>query len=103
MPIAGRNSQPFADVLQGHLEGWRFRAAGSRRRYWDHWADGVYPEYRGLALAVVKEDKVRLHRYAAHLRSSQVFALNLFLPFREGSWEHLSRRVSEAVGANLAI
>ena len=52
---------------------------------------------------MVKEDKVRLHRYAAHLRSSQVFALNLFLPFREGSWEHLSRRVSEAVGANLAI
>ncbi len=103
MPSAGRDSQSFADVLQDHLEEWRFRAAGSRRRYWDHWADGVYPEYRELALAVVREDGVRLHPQAAHLRSSQVFAFNLFLPFRKGNREHLSLQVSEAVGASLTI
>ena len=86
-----------------HLEDWRAGVDGSRRRYWDHWADGVYPEYRGLALAAVSDDKLRLRHCATHLRSSQVFAFNLFLPFREGNREHLSRRVSEVIGASLAI
>ena len=103
MPPAGNDSQSFADTLQSHLVEWRSGVDGSRRRDWDHWADGIYPEYRGLAQAAVRDDEVRLHRYASHLRSSQVFAFNLFLPFREGNREHLSRRVSEAIGSDLAI
>ena len=83
MSPPGNDSESFAEALQDHLEEWRSGVDGSRRRYWDHWADGVYPEYRELALAVARDDEVRLHRYAAHLRSSQVFAFNLFLPFRE--------------------
>ena len=94
MPPAGNDSQSFADTLQSHLVEWRSGVDGSRRRDWDNWADGIYPEYRELAQAAVRDDEVRLHRYAAHLRSSQVFAFNLFLPFRGGKREQLSRRVS---------
>ena len=84
---------------------WRSGIDGSKSRDWDHWADGIYPEYRDrdLAQAIIRNDEVRLHRYAAHLRSSQVFAFNLFLPFREGKREHLSRRVSAVIGDDLSI
>ena len=103
MPPAGNDSQSFAEALQSHLEEWRYGVDGSMHRDWDHWADGIYPEYRELAEAAVRDDEVRLHRYASHLRSSQVFAFNLFLPFREGNREHLSRRVGKVIGADLAI
>ena len=103
MSRSGNDSQSFAEVLQAHLEEWRSEVDGSRRRYWDNWADGIHPEYRELAQAAVRDDAVRLHRYAAHLRSSQVFAFNLFLPFREGKRGELSRRVSEVIGPDLAI
>ena len=103
MAQAGKDFQSFAEALQAHLVEWRSGVDGSRQRYWDHWADGIYPEYRELAQAAVRDDEVRLHRYASHLRSSQVFAFNLFLPFREGNREQLSRRVSEAIGSDLAI
>ena len=103
MPPAGNDSQSFAALLQAHLEEWRAGVDGSRRRYWGNWAAGIHPEYRELAQAAVRDDAVRLHRYSAHLRSSQVFAFNLFLPFREGNREHLSRRVGAAIGTELSI
>ena len=93
----------FANSLQAHLEEWRHGVDGSRGRMWSHWAQGIYPPYRQLAEEVVGADSVRLHRYAGHLRSSQTFALNLFLPFRKGGLSRLSTRVSEMVGARLSI
>ena len=99
----GKDSPSFADALQSHLLEWRSGVDGSRRRDWDHWSDGIYPEYRELAEASVREDAVRLHRYAAHLRRSQIFAFNLFLPFRQGSRRELSRRLGGIFGAGLSI
>ena len=70
---------------------------------WARWTDGIYPAYRALANSSVRADSVRLHEHVAHMLSSQAFAFNLFLPFREGSRESLSERVSELVGARLTI
>ena len=53
---------------------------------------GIHLDYRGLAEEVQVADEVKLHKYAAHLLNSQVFALNLFLPFREGDRKALSER-----------
>ncbi len=82
---------------------WRAQVDGSGSRYWDHWTDGIFSAYRGLAAAAIRADHVRLHRQAAHLRSSQAFALNLFLPFREGPRALLSEAVSDLVGSRLRI
>ena len=76
---------------------------GQRPLLWPHWADGVHPAYRKLAKRVVAEDSVALHDYAAHLRSSQAFAFNLFLPFREGNRAELAGCVSRLVGVPLTI
>ena len=103
LPESRPRRATFANSLQAHLEEWRNGVDGSRDRMWRHWSDGVYPAYRSYAEEVVRADSVRLHRYAGHLRSSQVFALNLFLPFRNGSLSRLSNRVSEMVGARLSI
>ena len=70
---------------------------------WSRWTDGVYPAYRELAEQVVAADSVQLHDYAAHLLSSQAFAFNLFLPFREMSRARLSERMSDLVGVELSI
>ena len=51
----------------------------------------------------MRADSVKPHKYVAHLRSSQAFAFNLFLPFREGSRARLSERVSKMIGARLTI
>ena len=104
-PIARSRSggTSFAVSLQEHLEDWRMEVDGSSDRMWNSWTDGIYPEYRELAQEVVSADSVKLHQYAAHLRSSQVFAFNLFLPFREGKRERLSERVGEAIGAEFSI
>ena len=93
----------FAESLQQHLEEWRNGVDGSRDWAWPVWTDGIYPAYRELAREVVRDDKVRLHRYANHLRSSQIFAFNLFLPFREGNRSKLSDVVGRKVGAQLSI
>ena len=93
----------FAASLQAHLEEWRAGVDGSRERRWLGWADGIYPAYRQLAREVVRDDKVRLHTFADHLRSSQAFALNLFLPFRTGSRFRLSELVSETIGNEFAV
>ena len=103
LPESRPRGTSFANSLQAHLEEWRQGVDGFRSRMWDHWSEGVYPAYRSYAEEVVRADSVRLHSYAAHLRSSQVFALNLFLPFRKGSLSRLSNRVSEMVGTRLSI
>ena len=103
LPESRPRRSSFASSLQAHLEDWRHGVDGSRSRMWSHWSQGIHPAYRQLAEEVVRTDSVRLHRYAAHLRSSQVFALNLFLPFRKGSSAGLSNRLSEIVGTRLSI
>ena len=70
---------------------------------WAQWTDGIHPEYRGLAERVRVDDEVKLHDYAAHLLSSQAFAFNLFLPFRDGKRERLSECVSDLVGTRLLV
>ena len=100
---SGRGRTPFAARLEAHLEEWRAQLDGSRSRYWNHWPDGICPTYRNLAEQAMDADEVRLHNQAAHLRSSQTFAFNLFLPFREGRRAQLSGLVSELVGARLTI
>ena len=104
-PIARSRSEgtSFAVSIQEHLEEWRTEVDGSSDRMWKSWTDGIYPEYREIAKEVVSADSVKLHQYAAHLRSSQVFAFNLFLPFREGNRARLSERVSEAIGTGISI
>ena len=104
-PVSESRSRatPFANSLQAHLQEWRAGVDGSRDRMWDDWTDGIYPTYRALAKEVVLANSVKLHQYAAHVRSSQVFALNLFLPFREGSRSRLSDRVGEMIGTPLSI
>ena len=103
LPESRSQRTSFASSLQVHLEEWRHGVDGSRSRMWSHWSQGIYPEYRQLAEKVVRTDSVRLHRFAGHLRSSQVFAFNLFLPFRNGSLSRLSSRLSEIVGTRLCI
>ena len=98
-----RRMSSFAESLQAHLEGWRTGVDGSRDRTWPVWTDGIYPAYRELAEKVVRDDQVRLHNYVHHMRSSQAFALNLFLPFRKGNRSKLSDVVSKAIGERLAI
>ena len=98
-----QHASAFADSLQAHLEGWRQGVDGSRHRWWDHWRDGIYRDYRDLAEVAVRSDGVRLHAHAAHLRSSQAFAFNLFLPFRQGGNLMLSKLLSAAIGADIAI
>ena len=76
---------------------------GSRLRYWIHWTDGIFPAYRDLAEQVVHAGQVRLHKEASHPRSSQAFAFNLLLPFREARLDRLSELVNEQVGTRLTI
>ena len=102
-PDPHRGSSKFAVSLQAHLEEWRAGLDGSRERRWPVWTDGIHPDYRQLAVEVVREDEVRLHTFADHLRSSQAFALNLFLPFRKGSRSSLSDLVSETIGSKFAV
>ena len=93
----------FADSLQDHLEDWRDDVDGSRVKWWNHWVDGIHSEYRTLAQEMVQTDAVKLHQHIAHLRSSQAFAFNLFLPFREGSRSKLSSRLSDLLGVPVSI
>ncbi len=98
-----RRPSSFAESLQAHLEEWRAGVDGSRDRTWSVWTDGICPAYRQLAEDVVRDDEMRLHTYANHLRSSQIFAFNLFLPFREGEKSKLSDLVSETIDTGFSI
>ena len=92
----------FARELRAHMEDW---SAGACRRppMWTHWTEGIHPDYRDLAAEAQVVDEVKLHKYAAHLLSSQAFALNLFLPFREGSRRGLSERLGRLLGTRLLV
>ena len=70
---------------------------------WEEWTEGIYPNYRGLAEETRRADSVKLHSHISALISSQAFAFNLFLPFREGKRGRLSERIGEMVGARLTI
>ena len=93
----------FAKRLAAHLKNWRVGIDGVGDRKWPHWTDGIYPPYRDLAKASVRTDSVKPHDWLNHTRSSQAFGFNLFLPFREGSREGLSKHFSEIVGSRLTI
>ena len=100
--MSGYEPTEFALELRAHMEDW---STGACRRppMWAHWAEGIHPEYRELARDVQVADEVRLHKYAAHLLSSQAFALNLFLPFREGVRRALSECVGNLLGTRLHV
>ena len=98
----GAPQTDFARSLQRHMDIWCDRS-GQRPRMWRKWTDGIHPTYRKLAAEVVVADSVGLHEEAAHVRSSQAFAFNLFLPFREGGRFRLSERMGELVGTQLQI
>ena len=80
----GYRQTKFSSDLHAHMEAW-CEETGRRPPNWNRWTDGVHPKLRGAAERAVVADSVVLHDHAAHLRSSQTFAFNLFLPFREGS------------------
>ena len=92
----------FALGLRSHMEKWCAGMCHSLPM-WTHWVDGIHPEFRDLAEEVRVADEIRLHDHVAHLLSSQAFALNLFLPFREGDRGHLSECVSTLIGARLFV
>ena len=100
--MAGYRPTAFAVSLRAHMDEW---SAGMCRRppMWAQWTDGIHPDYRGLADRVRVDDEVKLHDYAAHLLSSQAFAFNLFLPFRDGKRERLSECVSDLAGTRLHV
>ena len=98
----GSARSAFAGELRQHMERW----SGYKHPdppYWLHWTDGVYQPYRISAREMVKADSVSLHEYARHLLSSQVFAFNLFLPFRQGDRQHLSETISEFIEEEILI
>lgn len=94
---------PFARALTRRMCAWRRGYDGQAHPMFDRWEDGVHPEYRARAEAVVAEDEVRLHSHARAVTSSQVFALNLFLPFRDGPREPLAERLAERLGTRLEL
>lgn len=89
-------------TLRKHMEAWP-GFSGAHPFMWDNWQDGVYQSYRDLAGETVRADSVGLHAYAQHVLSSQAFAFNLFLPFRDSNRERLSRRVSSLIEDDLTI
>ncbi|MBT9559005.1 MAG: hypothetical protein IV100_23440 [Myxococcales bacterium] len=68
-----------------------------------HWEDGIHPGFRDAAIAVVAEDEVKLHDFAAALTSSQMFALNLFIPWRSGVRTGLENLVGRALGERVSL
>ena len=92
----------FAKALQSHMQT-RRGDIGKRPPMWEEWTEGIYPNYRGLAEETRRADSVKLHSHISALISSQAFAFNLFLPFREGKRGRLSERIGEMVGARLTI
>jgi hypothetical protein len=94
---------PFARALTEHVRAWRARQDGSRDALFAHWADGIHPAYRDLALTAITEDEVRLHDYAAAITSSQIFAVNLFIPWRTGPKRALERMLEDFVGQPLTV
>ena len=89
----------FQKQLQSHLEQWGEGTGRPLVSKWVDWKDGIYKDYRGAADDMVRNGSVKAHTQIHHLRSSQVFAFNLFLPFQEGRRLRFSAYVSESIGA----
>jgi hypothetical protein len=94
---------PFARSLTGHMCAWRAGWDGVRHPLFDRWEDGLHPAFREAGIAAVRDDEVRLHGFARAVTSSQMFALNLFLPFRAGPREALAARLGARLGVALVI
>ena len=98
----GYRQTKFSADLHRHMDAW-CGETGRRPPNWNRWTDGVHPKLRDAAEQAVVADSVVLHDHAAHLRSSQAFAFNLFLPFREGGRERLCECLGDLLGVRLAI
>ena len=99
---SGSGRSPFAEKLRRHMEGWDgFRDPDPP--YWVHWTDGISQPYMAAAREMVKADSVSLHKYDRHRLSSQIFAFNLFLPFRGGNRQHLSGTIGEFIEEDILI
>ena len=100
--ISNYKRTSFAVTLKERMERW-CDTVGRHPTMWSNWTDGIYSNYRKLAESVVLADSVKLHKHVNNMLSSQTFALNLFLPFREGRRTRLSDCVSEMIGVRLTI
>jgi hypothetical protein len=94
---------PFARTLTAHVCAWRRGHDGSEHPFFGRWSDGIHGQFRDAAIAAVEADAVRLHDYATAVTSSQVFALNLFLPFRDGRRDALAARLAPCLGSPFTI
>ncbi len=101
--ISGESARrSFAGNLRRYMERWDgFKHPDPP--YWLHWTGGIYEPFRTVAREMVKADSVSLHKYARHLLSSQIFAFNLFLPFREGNRQHLSETMAEFIEEDILV
>ena len=85
------------------MEEW---SAGACRRphVWSQLDGGTSSRLPRSCMGSVRvADEVKLHKYAAHLLSSQALALNLFLLLRQGARKALSGRVSRTVETRLLV
>jgi len=94
---------PFARSLTAHMCAWRKRHDGSGHPMFANCSDGIPPAFRDEAASVVVEDGVRLHSHAEAVTSSQMFALNLFIPWRSGSRAALEARLASTLGASIVV
>jgi len=94
---------PFARSLTAHMRDWRSRQDGSQRAMFADWSDGIYADFREEAEKAVAEDEVGLHDYALAITSSQMFALNLFLPWRRGTRRVLEAKLSTVLGEAIVV
>ena len=92
----------FERNLQRHLEKWSEGTGHPTVPKWVFWKDGIYPEYRRLLESAILNDPIALDDQIHHLRSSQAFAFNLFLPFRQNP-KLLSGLISSLVGEDLTV
>ncbi len=96
-------ASPFARALTAHMCRWRSGYDGSSAPMFATWIEGVYPGFREDAANAVAEDEVRLHDFSAAVTSSQMFALNLFIPWRCGARDALEARIAVTLGKSLVI
>ncbi len=94
---------PFARALTAHMCAWRRGYDGSTHPMLSHWASGIHPGFRDAAVTAIAEDEVKLHDFAAALTSSQMFAVNLFIPWRSGARAGLDGLVGRALGERVTI
>lgn len=93
----------FAQALLDHLQRWRSTDDGSRAPFYAHVTDNLHRSLREVGARALAEDEVRPHDYLASLPSSQAFALNLFLPFRDGDRDALDTLLSDTLGVRMHV